>query len=346
VLDASVRREAMDWSGRRTTAAVMTGRAIIEAHALRRTFRSRDGEIEAVRGVDLEVDAGEIVGFLGPNGAGKTTTQRMLTTLLQPTSGEARIVGHDLRREPVQVRRRIGYVAQGGGTDGQAKVGEELVDQGRLYGLSSVDSARGGRALLADLDLDGAWDRLVRTLSGGQRRRLDIALGLVHDPPLLFLDEPTTGLDPQSRANLWDHIRALRDERGRTIFLTTHYLDEADALCDRILIIDQGAIVASGTPEQLKRTAAGDTVVLTLRDAAAAARVAMLIRSRALGAVPRIDGTVVHLGLLDAPARLPGLLRALDDHHVALLGLEVRRPTLEDVFLTLTGRALRDEGER
>jgi ABC-2 type transport system ATP-binding protein len=231
---------------------------VIEASGLSRTFTTKAGTTEAVRGIDLTVDAGEIVGFLGPNGAGKTTTQRMLTTLLEPTAGEATVAGADLRREPIAVRRRIGYVAQGGMTEPEAHAGEEVADQAQLFGIERDEAERRARALLDTLDLAGTWDRKIGTLSGGQRRRLDIALGLVHEPGLLFLDEPTTGLDPQARSNLWDHIRALRDERGATVFLTTHYLDEADALCDRLLIIDDGEIVAEGSPDALKRSIAED----------------------------------------------------------------------------------------
>ncbi len=222
------------------------GALMLDVQGLAKTFATRGATVEAVRGVDLEVARGEIVGFLGPNGAGKTTTLRMLTTLLAPDSGAARVAGRDLLREPVAVRARIGYVPQGGCTTAEARVGEELIDHGRMYGLSAEEAGRRGRQLIAQLDLEGTWERQTRTLSGGQRRRLDIALGLINEPPLLFMDEPTAGLDPQARANLWQHIRRLRDERSVTVFLTTHYLEEADALCDRVLIIDHGQIVASG----------------------------------------------------------------------------------------------------
>jgi ABC-type Na+ transport system ATPase subunit NatA len=203
--------------------------SIIEAEGLARTFKSRKRTVEAVRGVDLTVEEGEIVGFLGPNGAGKTTTLRMLTTLLTPTAGHATVAGADLLRDPLGVRRRIGYVPQAigqtmGGTDGMCLVIEELLDQGELYHIGKEDAARRAATLTAQLDLGGLDRRLVKTLSGGQRRRLEIALGLVHEPPLVFLDEPTTGLDPQSRSNLWDHIRGLRTDLGTTVFLTTHYL--------------------------------------------------------------------------------------------------------------------------
>ncbi|MET8868942.1 ABC transporter ATP-binding protein [Nonomuraea sp. NPDC004580] len=211
-----------------------------------------DNGVHAVDGVDMAVQPGEIVGFLGPNGAGKTTTMRMLTTLLRPTAGTATVAGHDLVREPREVRRRIGYVAQGSGLPPVTPVRGELELQGMLYGLSRAEAAARIPGVLERLDLAGLADRAPATLSGGQRRRFDIAFALLHDPVLLFLDEPTTGLDPQSRANLWDHIRSLRDRQGMTVFLTTHYLDEADALCDRVMIIDRGRIVAQGAPAELK----------------------------------------------------------------------------------------------
>ncbi|HLK75015.1 MAG TPA: ATP-binding cassette domain-containing protein [Streptosporangiaceae bacterium] len=237
--------------------------AIIEARGLARTFRSRERTVEAVRGVDLTVGDGEIVGFLGPNGAGKTTTLRMLTTLLNPTAGTATVAGADLLRDPVGVRRRIGYVPQAigqtaGGTDPAALVIEELADQGALYRLPPDVAAQRARTLIGQFELSGLEQRPVKTLSGGQRRRLEVALGLVHQPPLVFLDEPTTGLDPQSRSNLWEHIGRLRSELGSTVFLTTHYLEEADVLCDRVLIIDHGVIAAEGTPDELKRRISGD----------------------------------------------------------------------------------------
>ena len=316
---------------------------MIEARGLARTFATRRGSIEAVRGIDLRVEAGAIVGFLGPNGAGKTTTQRMLTTLLRPTAGEARVAGHDLLAEPVAVRRRIGYVAQGGSTEPEALVGEELVDHGRLYGLSAAEAEARGRALLGELDLSGTWARRTRTLSGGQRRRLEIALGLIHRPALLFLDEPTAGLDPQARANLWQHVRALRDERGATVFLTTHYLEEADALCDRILVIDEGRIVAEGTPEELKRGVSGDAIALTVVDAAAAPIAARAVAGLDGAGEPAVDGASVRFGLPSAAQALPAVFATLDAAGVALAGVEVHRPTLDDVFLNLTGRALRDE---
>ncbi|WP_129842522.1 ABC transporter ATP-binding protein [Streptomyces sp. RFCAC02] len=230
---------------------------ILTTHDLARTFRTKRGPVEAVRGIDMEVEAGEILGFLGPNGAGKSTTLRMLTTLLPPTRGTATVAGHDLARDPVAVRRRIGYVAQSGGVMPDETVRAELVFQGRLHHLSRAESVARARTLAGELDLTDLLDRKGSELSGGQRRRLDIALALMHQPAVLFLDEPTTGLDPGSRADLWDLIRRVRAERGTTVFLTTHYLDEADALSDRLVIVDGGRVVAEGTPADLKERHGG-----------------------------------------------------------------------------------------
>jgi ABC-2 type transport system ATP-binding protein len=309
---------------------------MIEARGLTKTFKARGGAVEAVRGVDLDVAAGELVGFLGPNGAGKTTTQKMLCTLLVPTAGTATVAGQDLLRAPREVRRRIGYVGQGGSTEPEARVGEELVDQARLYGLSVEDARARGERLLEQLDLPGVWGRTTKTLSGGQRRRLDICMGLIHEPGLLFLDEPTSGLDPQARANLWQHIRGLRDHLGTTVFMTTHYLEEADALCDRVLVIDHGEIVAEGSPEELKRRVSGDSVELLLADDTAAAAAAEVVGGT-------VDGAHVRLSVPSAVDALPRMFRALDDAGIELAGVQVHRPTLDDVFLNLTGRALRDE---
>jgi ABC-2 type transport system ATP-binding protein len=315
---------------------------VIHARGLARTFRKRKQEVHAVVGVDLDVAAGEIVGFLGPNGAGKTTTLRMLTTLLEPTAGTATVAGCDLMADPVGVRRRIGYVSQSGSTAPEARAGEEVVDHARLYGMSTADATARGKQLFRELDLDGLWERQPKTLSGGQRRRLDIAVGLIHIPELVFLDEPTTGLDPQARANLWTHIRALREERGTTVFLTTHYLDEADALCDRILVIDHGAIVASGTPDELKSQVGGDVLTVTVERSAQATEVARVVGALAGAEQPqvlehRVIGRVPHGG-----AALMELVRGLDRAGIVVSGIESRRPSLDDVFLGLTGRSLRD----
>jgi ABC-2 type transport system ATP-binding protein len=231
--------------------------AIISTAGLARTFRTKNGPVEAVRGIDLAVPAGEILGFLGPNGAGKTTTLRMLTTLLPPTGGAATVAGVDLLNDPAGVREKSGYVAQASGVDPQISVREELVTQGRLYRLGKQVAVGRAAELAADLGLAELLDRKCGTLSGGQRRRLDIALALAHRPRVLFLDEPTTGLDPRSRADLWELIRRIRAEHGTTVFLTTHHLDEADALSDRLVVVDKGVVVAEGSPSALKAAYAG-----------------------------------------------------------------------------------------
>jgi ABC-2 type transport system ATP-binding protein len=321
---------------------------IIEARGLARTFTSRKRTVEAVRGVDLAVTDGEIVGFLGPNGAGKTTTLRMLTTLLRPTAGTATVAGADLLRDPLGVRTRIGYVPQAigqtmGGTDPSCLVIEELLDQAALYRLRPGEARSRAELLIGQLELAGLEKRLVKTLSGGQRRRLEIALGLVHRPPLVFLDEPTTGLDPQSRSNLWEHIGRLRSELGTTVFLTTHYLEEADVLCDRVFIIDHGVIVAEGTPDELKRRVSGDVVALQVSGDAAAAG-ALLAGQALVREVASADGTV-KLTVEHGEQALPSLLRVLDAAGVTLRSISLSRPTLDDVFLTLTGRSLRDDSQ-
>jgi ABC-2 type transport system ATP-binding protein len=298
---------------------------VIEAHGLAKSFR----DAQAVRGVDLTVEAGEIVGFLGPNGAGKTTTLRMLTTLLRPTAGTATVAGRDLAADPAGVRRRIGYVAQGGTTNPACTVAQELLLQARLYRVP--DPVARTTELMERF---GLADGPIGALSGGRRRRLDIALGVVHTPPLIFLDEPTTGLDPQSRADVWRHVRRLRDERGTAVFLTTHYLDEADALCDRVLIIDQGRIIGEGTPDGLKRRLSGDIVMVEIDGDPAPARAALAD----LAAVRevRVTGTTLRLTVEHGDRILLQLARALDDGGVSPLSVRLARPTLDDVFLALT----------
>ncbi|TXS06263.1 ATP-binding cassette domain-containing protein [Streptomyces sp. col6] len=239
---------------------------IISTAGLARTFMSKAGPVEAVRSLDMTVAAGEILGLLGPNGAGKTTTLRMLTTLLSPTGGAATVAGHDLATDPAGVRERCGYVAQSGGVDPHTTVREELVTQGRMYRLGKAAAVARAGELAEELGLSDLLDRRTVTLSGGQRRRLDIAMGLTHRPAVLFLDEPTTGLDPGSRADLWDLVRRLRDTNGTTVVLTTHYLDEADALADRLVVVDGGLVAAEGTPAGLKTRYAGSPDA-TLQDA-------------------------------------------------------------------------------
>lgn len=317
---------------------------IISTHELRKSFRSKRGPVEAVRGVSIEVGRGEIFGFLGPNGAGKTTTLRMLTTLLPIDSGTATVAGIDVAHRPKQVRQRIGYVSQLGGADLLATGRENLILQGRLYGGDLATVTKRAEMLMQVLDLGEFADRRVRTYSGGQRRRLDVALGIVHEPAVLFLDEPSTGLDPQNRANLWDHVRSLR-ARGTTIFLTTHYLEEADALCDRLMIMDHGVIVAEGTPRDLKRQVSGDSVLLSVHDEnGALSRAQQLISAEPHVHEVTTDGDRLHLYLKDGSAALPGLLRLLDAEHIVLKSINLSEPTLDDVFLHQTGRSLRDAG--
>ncbi|SRR6266487_3049840 len=319
---------------------------VIEAVGLTRAFGNRKHCVQALQGVDLTVDEGEIVGFLGPNGAGKTTTLRILTTLLRPSSGSAIVAGANLLTEPAKVRRRIGYVPQAvgsmrGGSDPNARIREELVLQARLYRLPKARALERAALLARQLELGGLEERLVKTLSGGQRRRLDIALGLVHSPSLVFLDEPSTGLDPQSRGNLWEHIASLRAEFGITVFLTTHYLDEADALCDSVLIINDGRIVARGSPEQLKRRISGDVVTLTLDGDADAAKAGLAQRPYVRQVA--VADQAVRLTVEHGEEALPDLLRVLDQVGVRLVSVHLARPSLDDVFLTLTGRSLRDD---
>ncbi|MEU2348251.1 ATP-binding cassette domain-containing protein [Modestobacter sp. NPDC049651] len=318
---------------------------MIHARGLARTFRKKKQEVRAVAGVDLDVESGEIVGFLGPNGAGKTTTLRMLTTLLVPTEGTATVAGCDLLTDPVGVRRRIGYVSQSGSTQPEALAGEEVVDHARLYGLSTAEATARGRRLFSELDLEGLWERKPKAMSGGQRRRLDIAMGLVHEPGLVFLDEPTTGLDPQARANLWEHVRGLREERGTTVFLTTHYLDEADALCDRVLVIDHGAIVAAGTPDELKSRVGGDVLTVTVERAGQSGDAARLMAALPGAEAPSVHDTRVVGRTPNGGAALVRLVRELDAAGIDVAGVESRRPSLDDVFLGLTGRSLREEGQ-
>jgi ABC-2 type transport system ATP-binding protein len=316
--------------------------AMIEANGLKRTYKARGKSIEAVRGIDLKVNKGEIVGFLGPNGAGKTTTLKMLCTLLEPTDGSATVAGSDLRADPVGVRRRIGYVSQAGSTSGEAKAGEEIMSHAQLYGIDRATAKARGQKLLKALDLGDVWDRQCGSLSGGQKRRLDIVMGLIHEPALVFLDEPSTGLDPQSRANLWKHIRSVRDELGTTVFLTTHYMDEADSLSDRILIIDNGTIVAEGTPAELKKRVSGDAITLTLRNEADAGHAAEIAGKLEGADTPKTEAHVVRLHVPDGGRALPVLLAELTRSGIDAIGVDVNRPTLDDVFLTLTGRSLRD----
>jgi ABC-2 type transport system ATP-binding protein len=313
---------------------------MIETTALRKSFKTRGGTVDAVRGVDLAVADGEIFGFLGPNGAGKTTTLRMLATLIEPDGGEATVAGANLRKDPGEVRRRIGYVAQGGSTWDEVTAREELVLQARLYGIAKVEAQRLAARALDGFQLTDFADRKCKTYSGGQRRRVDVALGIIHEPKIVFLDEPTTGLDPQSRAHMWDEVRRLRDE-GVTIFLTTHYLDEADALCDRISIMDGGEIVAEGTPESLKREISGDVVTLGVSGGIVDKAREVLDREPYTRRSETVEAGV-RLYVEAGNTSIPHMLRTLDAAGIEPTSIELHRPSLDDVFLAKTGRSLRE----
>jgi len=318
--------------------------SIISITDLQKSFRSPRGTVDAVKGVSIDVARGEIFGFLGPNGAGKTTTLRMVTTLLPIDGGTARVAGFDVARQPKEVRARVGYVSQLGGADDLATGRENLILQGRLYGGDLESVTRRTEEVMDVLDLSEFADRRVKTYSGGQRRRLDVALGIVHRPEVLFLDEPSTGLDPQNRANLWDHVRALR-QQGTTIFLTTHYLEEADALCDRLVIMDHGEIVVEGTPRDLKRQVAGESVVLSLHDPETAGpRASALLGVLAFVRELSTEGDQIRLYVEDGSSALPQILRLLDAEGIGVKSMSLSEPTLDDVFLRQTGRSLRDAG--
>ncbi|GII85060.1 hypothetical protein Ssi03_30500 [Sphaerisporangium siamense] len=384
---------------------------MIHARALTRRFKVKGGaEVEAVRGLDLDVEPGTLVAFLGPNGAGKSTSLRMLTSLLRPTSGTAVVAGHDVVSDPAGVRGRIGYVGQKSGAGDNFRVRDELVTQGRCYGVTWAEARRRADEIMDALELTPLAERGPGTLSGGQRRRLDIALGLVHRPDLLFLDEPTTGLDPQSRADVWRHILRLRERHGTTLFLTTHYLEEADTMAERVVIIDHGRIIADGTAAELKTALAGDHITVTLHteeilpdaenhrstttpnhsenprvrhadpdenaharqaehtenaqvrqtehtEKTQVRRVAQSGRSGYAAGVGKaaeiaarlgtpedvtVEGATVRVRVPRADLAMPRLLRALEAAGLEVATAETTRPTLDDVFLALTGRSLRE----
>jgi ABC-2 type transport system ATP-binding protein len=317
---------------------------MIRTRGLTRHFTVKKRTVEAVRDLDLHVEQGAMVALLGPNGAGKSTTLRMLTTLIPPTSGTAQVAGHDVVTEQREVRSRIGYIGQGNGAGHSQRGRDELVNQGRCYGLPAAAARRRAAELVESLDLEAVADRTVSSLSGGQRRRLDIAMGLVHAPQLLFLDEPSTGLDPHNRARLQEHILALRAEHGTTVVLTTHYLDEADALAERVIVIDHGRVIADDTPARLKAELAGDRVTLGLRDEAEADVVAAELRDLAEASDVERSSRLVSARVVRGAYLLPRLLRRLEDRGLAVVSSELARPTLDDVFLNLTGRSLREGG--
>ena len=295
----------------------------------------RYGEIEAVRGIDLSVKHGEIFGFLGPNGAGKSTTISMLCTLLRPTSGRAAVAGFDVVGDPDSVRTRIGLVFQDPALDEQLTARENLEFHAFLYDVPRAIRSQRIHEVLEMVELADRASSKVSTFSGGMKRRLEIARGILHSPEVLFLDEPTRGLDPQTRSHIWEYLRELRRREGITIFMTTHYMDEAE-VCDRIAIIDMGRIVALGTPDELKARVGGDVITIATTDnATSAAELASKF-----GLSPAADNGTLRVEVSDGAAMIPRLVRELSARVTAVT---LRRPSLDDVFLKLTGRAIREE---
>jgi ABC-2 type transport system ATP-binding protein len=307
----------------------------VEAQGLVKTY---PGDVRALDGLSLTVRPGEVFGLLGPNGAGKSTTVKILTTLARPDSGAATVAGHDVLRRPDRVRRVIGVVSQRSGADPSATGRDNLVLQGRIYGMRGADLRERVKELFDRFDLVDAADRPVRTYSGGMQRRLDVALGLVHRPRVLFLDEPTTGLDPEARAAMWTEIARLAGDEALAILLTTHYLDEADRLADRLAIVDKGRIVAEGTPDTLKAELRGDAVHLELRDLPDEQRARAV-----LGCLPGVrevtfDGHRLSARADDGAAAVPLVLAALDQAGLGVAAVTVARPSLDDVYLRYAGR--------
>jgi ABC-2 type transport system ATP-binding protein len=324
----------------------MTESLIIETKNLRKNFISKSkGKkvvVEAVKGIDLSVRKGEIFGFLGPNGAGKSTTQKMLATLILPTSGKAIINGFDLSTKQKQIRQCIGFVSQAGGTDSMSTGIENLVLQAQLYSIDVATARKRASEFVERFQMNSFANRLASTYSGGQKRRLDLALGMIHHPEVLLLDEPTVGLDPQSRAYLWEEIKKLRDDEI-TILLTTHYLDEADKLCDTIAIIDNGEIVSSGSPMQLKNDIGADTIILGFESQEIAQRSKETIEKEKITQNLFVENNSVHLFVKDGERMLPSILRLLDTNNLDVQSITLSKPSLDDVFLKHTGRSLRED---
>jgi ABC-2 type transport system ATP-binding protein len=316
----------------------LSDRWAIEAEGLQKHY----GEVKALCGIDLRAPAGSVLGVLGPNGAGKTTAVRILTTLLKPDQGSARVAGFDVVREPAQVRAHIGLAGQYAAVDENLTGAENLEMVGRLYHLGRRASRRRASELLDDFDLAEAGRRLVRTYSGGMRRRLDLAAALVARPPILFLDEPTTGLDLRSRITLWNALEALVSE-GTTVLLTTQYLDEADRLAHEIAVVDHGVVIAEGTPDELKQQVGGDRLEIKLADRSSVPAAVAALAALSDGAPSALDGAV------SMPAAgggtIAGAVRALDAARIPIADIATRRPTLDDVFLELTGHVAVDQEE-
>jgi ABC-2 type transport system ATP-binding protein len=313
--------------------------AAIETRGLRKHY----GAVEALRGVDLDVETGTVFGLLGPNGAGKTTAVRILTTLLRPDAGTARVDGIDVLAEPAALRARIGVAGQYAAVDENLTGLENLEMIGRLYHLGRAVSRERATELLDAFDLTDAGDRVVKTYSGGMRRRLDLAGALVARPPVLFLDEPTTGLDPRSRLGLWELIEGLVAE-GASVLLTTQYLDEADRLCGRIAVIDHGLVIAEGTPTELKSQVGGERLDIHLCNPDEGARAVAALAALDGGGAPYLEDGSVRIQLHERQGTIASAVRHLDDAGIAIDDIAIATPTLDDVFLTLTGHAAEEEG--
>ncbi len=307
-------------------------------------LEKRYGDVQALAGVSFRVRAGEVFGLLGPNGAGKSTTVKVLTTLTTPDGGQAQVAGRDVVREPDAVRRSIGYVPQSSGVDRDATGRENLMLQGRVQGMSGAKLRARVQHLLDLLGIADAADRVVRGYSGGMKRRLDVGLGLVHGPEVLFLDEPTTGLDPEARAAMWEELAVLAREELLTILLTTHYLEEADALTDRLAIVSRGRVVIEGDAEELKRSLQGEAVVVELADGAVDDATAVV---RALEDVHEVssDGRLLRSRVGNGARAVPTILAALDQRGIPVESVTMHRPSLDDVYLHYTGRDFRAEDE-
>jgi ABC-2 type transport system ATP-binding protein len=305
-------------------------------------LRKRYGEVQALDGVSFAVREGEVFGLLGPNGAGKSTTVRVLVTLTHPDSGRASVAGHDVRSEQNAVRRAIGYVPQDSGVDQFGTGRENLMLQGRVQGMSGRDLRARSDELLELVGIAGAADRIVKTYSGGMRRRLDIALGLVHRPRVLFLDEPTTGLDPEARVAMWSEVSRLAEAESLTILLTTHYLEEADQLADRLAIVSRGKVVVDGAPSELKAGLRGDAVHVELEDGAVPEAQRVLA---GVGAQPEqvLDGRTIVSRVENGGRALPGIISALDAAGIPVASVSLSRPSLDDVYLHFTGRDFASE---
>jgi ABC-2 type transport system ATP-binding protein len=315
---------------------------MMDAIAATDLVKTYPGDVRALDRLSFAVESGSVFGLLGPNGAGKSTAVKILTTLSRPNAGAATVAGIDVVSRPDRVRRTIGCVAQSSGIDLNATGRENLVLQGRLYGMRGRELKQRASQLLDGFGLAAAADRIAKTYSGGMRRKLDVAVGLVHRPQVLFLDEPTTGLDPEARADMWDEIARLSNEEGLTILLTTHYLEEADRLARRLAIVDRGRVVAQGTPEQLKGELHGDTVHVELQEPPLNGEVRRSLETVSAVCDVEIDGRIVRARAERGATAVPAVLAALESAGARVASVTVARPTLDDVYLRYAGRSFGD----